>query len=122
MTVNLAGLDIELSVSDPWDFCSVHGTGPFLGSILAVGRDPQVPGKEAILIRLKPTLTYNRKVCEYFIASPRLESGDLKALVSGGEVFCSLTMISADRATSLDPFDLSWWRGGIALIGTIRQP
>lgn len=117
----MAGMNVELSVSDPWDFCTVHGTGSFAGTITAVGRDSQVPGKEAILIRLKPTLTDNGKLCEYFIASPRLESGDLKALASGGEVFCSLTMISADRATSLDPFDLSCWRGGIALIGAIRK-
>jgi len=120
-TKNLIGSDIELIVSDPWEFCSVHGTGPFLAKVTKVGRDSQIPTKEAIQIRFSTPLPYKGMLCEYFITSPRLESGDLGDLVYDREVFCSLTAISADRANSPDPFDLSWWRGGIGLIGTMRR-
>jgi hypothetical protein len=119
--VGLIGMEMSIIVSDPWEFGTVHGTGPFIAKVLQIGIDQYIPGKELLLLQLKTPLIYQDVTCEYFIASPRLEGGDIKALVAkGDEVYCSLIRIPAERATSKNPFDLSWWRGGIGLIGTLR--
>jgi len=118
---NLIDMEVVITVSDPWEFGTMHGTGPFVARVLQVGVDQHIPGKKAILLQLETPLTYQGVTCEYFVGSPRLERGDICALTKGDEVYCSLTRIPADRATATNPFDLSWWRGGIGLIGTLRD-
>ncbi len=120
-TTNLVGIEVIIVVSDPWEFLTEHGTGPFIATVIQIGADQYVPGKKAILLQLKNPLIYNGLTCEYFIASPRLEGRNITALATGGEVYCGLTRIPADRAISSDPFDLSWWRGGVALVATLHQ-
>lgn len=117
----LVGMEVMIIVSDPWDFGTVHGTGPFFGEVLQTGPGHNRPGKLAILFRLKTPLLYQGTSCEYFVASPRHEGEDIQSLGQGKEVSCALTMIPPRQATVLNPFDLSWWRGGIGLIGTLRR-
>jgi hypothetical protein len=78
-------------------------------------------GKEALLLKLHTPLSYRGINCEYFVASPRHEGTDLESLVSGAVVTFAFTRIPEDRATSANAFDLSWWRGGIGLIGTLQN-
>jgi hypothetical protein len=117
----LEGLEVIIVVSDPWEFGTAHGSGPFLATVLQVGPKHWDSGTDAILLRLETPLVYEGITCEYFIASPRLDGGDIKALARGTEVDCTLTRIPADRAMSANPFDLSWWRGGIGLVGSLRS-
>ncbi len=117
----MVGTDITILVSEPWEFCSVNGAGPFLATVLAVGPNHWYPTGQAILLRLRSPVTYKGAACEYFIASPRYEGGDLQKLATGTDVDCGLTHIPADRAASANPFDLAWWRGGVGLIATLRR-
>jgi len=115
------GMELEVVVSDPRDFGTIHGTGPFFSKVLQVHGEENVPGKGSILLRLKTPLEYEGVSCEFFVASPRLENENLRSLIEGKEVFCNLTRIPSERAASSNPFDLSWWRGGVGLIAALRR-
>jgi hypothetical protein len=119
--IGIIGSRVAILVSDPWDFVTINGAGPFMSTLLRIGPDPDVGGHEAALLQLETPLVYEGVSCEYFIASPRHERDDLSSLASGAEVLCGLTCIPADRANSANPFDLSWWRGGVGLIATVRK-
>lgn len=117
---SLVGMEVTIVVSNPWEFGTAHGTGPFVGRVLKVGGAEDAPGRYLVLLQLYRPLDYKDVSCEYFIASPRLESGSFDSLAEEAGVDCNLTRIPTDRATSLNPFDLSCWRGGAALLGTLR--
>jgi hypothetical protein len=122
---DLANAKVSLLISDPWDFVTDHGSGPFLGQILQVGPDYWLEkfanrSGKTILIQLSTPLTIEGTRYEYLIASPRHETGDISQLLQGLEVICGISCIPQERATGSTPFDLSWWRGGIGLIGTVK--
>jgi hypothetical protein len=119
-------MQVEIAAGEPWEFVEAHGEGPFPGQIVRVGYDYWVSklknrNKEAVLIQLDTPFNVEDTTFEYLIASPRLETGDIHALVQGSEVYCGISCIPTDRAIGADPFDLSWWHKGIGLIGTVRR-
>lgn len=122
----LIGMAVSISVSDPWEFDDLHGDGPLVGKILQVGPDYWARlyshgEKEALLLQLAKPLTFEGVVCEYFIASSRHETAHIGLLAGGDEVHCSLTRIPKEQATSLAPFDLHQWRGGIGLLALLKR-
>lgn len=119
MDCKLCGMRVCLTVSDPWDFCTEHGSGPFYGTILKVGRNPWDTQTDALLIQLIPPINYMKTLCEYFISSPRTKNDSVSNLLNCSEINCGLVQISSAHANSQDPFDLSWWRGGISVEGTL---
>ena len=104
----------NLIVSEPWEFVTQHGVGPFPVEILRTALDEDEP---ALLLRMSTTLEHNGVFCEYLIGRPR--HGDMAGLLGGESVGFSFTVIPRERAESKDPFDLSWWRGGVGLMGEI---
>jgi hypothetical protein len=111
---------VEILVSDPWDWCTVIGGGPFDAKILKWKIDKGGQAVEMLLSLLIPR-TYKGVECAYFVGSPRHEEDRLEDILRGRELPCDLVCIPKDRANSTDPFDLSWWRGGIGLICTVRR-
>ena len=121
-SVSLVGLPIKITVSQPWDFGTMHGTGPFAGQILFVGSDPNRSEKRAAaLVKLDKPLLFEGVTCEFFVAQPRLKNQSIETITSGAPVECGLTCISTERARSADPLDLSWWRGGVGLTGSLSK-
>jgi hypothetical protein len=118
---SLVGKEVAVVVNEPWDFFTAHGAGPFRAKVLQIGPDPDVPTEDAALLRLETPLIYDGVDCEYFIARRRHEDDRIDALLTGAEIHSGLTRIPADRANSENPFDLSWWRGGVGLIATLRK-
>lgn len=111
---------IELVASDPWDWVIAIGDVPLSARILrwqlgAGGLPVQC------LLSLESPSNYGGVQCKYFIGSPRHEGDNLDAIIVGGEVLCALTHIPDERANASDPFDLTWWRGGVGLICTVRR-
>ena len=76
---------------------------------------------DAVLLRLHSPFDYDNKAIEYAVASVRLEGDTLTNLEDGEYVLCNVTFITKERATSEDPLDLSWWRGGGAMITSIAK-
>ena len=117
----LEGLSINVVVSDPWEFGTLHGTGPFTGKILKVGVDPSNSERQSALIQLDMPLVFEGVQCEFFVANSRHVDESLQDILNGSSVVCNLTRISQDHASSSNPLDLSWWRGGVGLICTLSK-
>ena len=115
MTDRRIGIRVEVMVSDPWDFVTAHGAGPFFGKITHVET-------AAVLVHMDVPLQDANRAYEYVVAVSRLEVDDLADLaVRGACVGCNLVGISAEAAQAESPCDLSNWRGGLALIAGIRS-
>lgn len=118
---DLTGTKINLIVSDPWEFGSQHGTGPFSGRILGASFDSSSNEDVAVLLQLDDRLSFKGQSVEYFVVTPRLEEDDLRSLADGALVGVNLTRITEEQACSNDPFNLTRWRGGLTLIGSLER-
>jgi hypothetical protein len=70
------GAAVEIMVSDPWDFGTLHGCGPFLATVNKVGKEfwtKNSVGAAALLLQLKTPVAYRESHCEFLIASAREE-------------------------------------------------
>jgi hypothetical protein len=114
----LSGAKVKLVVIDPWDFVTANGSGPFLATVLQVGRD-QTTNYTALLLQVDPPFHYKGVECKYLVGSPRHEGRSIEQVFSGEQVTCSFTCIPEDRVKSSNPFDLSWWRGGPSVIADV---
>jgi hypothetical protein len=112
------GARVELTLVDPWEFVTMNGSGPFTADVLEVGQD-RPTGNTALLLELHLPLRYNNEEYKHFIASTRHEGASLELLFSGIQVSCGLIAMPVERLESADPFDLSWWRGGVAAVADI---
>jgi len=101
------------TVSDPWEFEDENGFSKFHLSLVR-------KGENEILVRADNELLIKGVLFELFVISPRYEDGSFEGLNSGDVVHCNATGIPPNRAGKADLFDLSWWRGGGTLIGTLR--
>ncbi len=110
---NLISKNVEIGVSDPWEFESETGVGKLSARVLQVGREGSI---SALLLQVDFPVKFKDVICEYFIASPRHKGKDF-TLLDKMSVPCGFTLIPRERAESENPFDLSWWRGGVGLIG-----
>jgi len=112
---DLAGNAIEIVVSDPWEFVTDNGSGPFVGVV------DRVEG-ECLLIRLDLAIEYGGQAFEHLVVSPRAACDDLAELsVTGRAINCNLVCVSGEVVRSDHACDLSSWRGGPALLGNIRS-
>ncbi|MCK5001079.1 MAG: hypothetical protein KAS23_16160 [Anaerohalosphaera sp.] len=111
------GTKVEFIASDPWDFVTAVGSGPFEGLVSGVCQD-----KDSILVKLNEPLVFKDSVAEYLVISPRHQGYPLKGIMKGQEVCCGMMGITKEQAESDDPCDTSWWRGGgIVSTGSIRK-
>jgi hypothetical protein len=117
-TVLSIGSVVTLMVSDPWDFGTEHGNGPFLAAVVGLESKGEGSAGAQALLRLQTALDFEGVNCEYLIARARHQGDSIRDIVSR-PVFCNLTVIPSERALSATPFDLSWWRGGVGLIATV---
>jgi hypothetical protein len=113
-------LPVEMIVNEPWEWGSILGCGPFSAKILE-WKINQNDEATDFLLSLLTSQKYKGIECTYFIGSPRYKEEPLKGILQGKELSCGLVCIPKERAISLNPFDLSWWRGGIGLICSIRR-
>lgn len=120
--VKLINKTAEFSLSDPWTLGETIGWQPIKIIVVKHGIRPQSSyGKESesILIKVVHPFVFEGTKYEYLVASPRHEGDSFGTLGQGENVFCSLIRVTEEQAMSNKPFDLSWWRGGGALIGTV---
>ena len=107
---SLVGSEIELLVTEPFAFEPERVYGRCVAE-----------GEASLLVRLHCVLESGQAHCEFLVMSVRHVGPSLQDMANGNVVTVGVTGISAERAQSPDPFDLSWWRGGgITLIGDAR--
>lgn len=111
------GKRIEVTLVDPWDFVTVNGSGPFFADVLQFGHDESTGA--AALLEFHAPLKYHGEEFKYFVATARHEGVKFDELGTRRPIVCNLTGIPAEKASSANPFDLSWWRGGVAAIADL---
>ena len=116
----LTGRAVAMTINEPWEFASEHGTGPFAGEIVNAAIASETTDRTVFLVRLCGPLLYEGSACEYFVAAPRWFGDDLTAISVEQSVSCSFIRTSEQGARSKDPFDLAWWRSGAPLVGSLR--
>jgi hypothetical protein len=116
----VAGRPVAMTIDEPWEFASEHGTGPFVGEIVSAAAASETTERAVILLRLSRPLLYEGSACEYFVAAPRWFGDDLRNISPEQGVNCSFMRTSEHGARSKDPFDLAWWRSGSPLVGSLR--
>lgn len=114
-------MKISIVISEPWDFVTEQGSGPFKASVIQIGIDPWNQGQKALLIYLDTPFIYKGVNYKYLIVTSRYDSDDVSSLVSNSSINCNFVGIPKEKATGPNAFDLSWWRGGLALIGNLRK-
>lgn len=116
---NLKGRTIQVWVSDPWDFGTEHGCGPFRATVLESRAVDGMSG-DAVVLRLSNPLDFEGVRCECLVAVPRHESSSFASLHSGAIVPSNLAVIPQDRTAAAVPLNLVRWRGGVGLVGSLQ--
>ena len=111
------GLSVEIVPSEPYEL----GSAPINASVITSGEAPDAPGILSVLLRLRAPIVYRGVQWEYLVARPRRAAKDLLEVAMGATIDSSLTAVPGDRASSSEPLDLAWWRGGLGIIGTLSR-
>lgn len=111
-TSSLHNLAVSITVSDPWEFGTECGTGPFAGIITDVSSD-------RLIIRLSAPIAYRGKSLRTVLARPR-HANDLPATVGSGRLLANLILVPLDLqfAAQIGP---ETTQKGVAAVGTVER-
>lgn len=103
---------VAIKLTDPWEMGDVLGWAAIPGTVLR--RDAA-----SWLVELDTPVLYSNTEYRFLIVSSR--HGDIPlAEATLQDVSCNMIRTTTERASSTAPCDASWWRGGHAMIGSIR--
>lgn len=107
-TTQLLNSVVDLSVSDPWEFGTECGEGPFSGRVTDVAKD-------ALMVRLETPLRYQGKQLVAVIVRPRYTGDSTDLLVQTRRLLANFLFLTRDVSSvaALRPSE-----DGIAAIGT----
>jgi hypothetical protein len=112
----LAGMNVQLIVSDPWDFVTASGPGPYKARIVQI--DSSSPPQ--MLLKLDKPVEYRDNRWEFLVASPRHTDDSFSFLFSGRSIHINARCIDRNDITKGDLFGVAW-RGGLALIADLQK-
>ena len=115
---DLVGKKLDVVLIDPWDFVTTNGSGPFIANVIRFGHDKST-GVECLVLELALPLNYKTEEFGYFMATIRHEGRTFQQVLSDARIACNLTGIPTERLLGDDLLDMSWWRGGVAVIADL---
>lgn len=110
-TENLLNLSVAIVVSDPWEFGSECGIGPFTGTVTDTT-------PEKLVIRLSAPIHYRGKTLKTVVAQTR-HAGDELQMIMINALSANLMLLPLDirLASELQP---SLTKDGVVTIGTVE--
>lgn len=109
---NLINLSVEILVSDPWDFGTECGVGPFSGIIINATA-------EKLVIRLSKPISYSGKTLHTAAASPR-HVGDSPEAVTTKRLSANF-MLLPQKIDSVSQLQPEVTKDGVAVVGTVEH-
>lgn len=71
------------------------------------------------LLLLNSPIEISGTIFTHAVASSRLARDDLASILVNHVLGCSIIFIPQDRLNPSQPFDVSWWRGGGAVVADV---
>jgi hypothetical protein len=109
---------LTITVIEPWDFVTEHGSGPFTGTIVAAQAEPSTRSFE-LLIRMDAPIRQRGSTWSFFVARSTSEGMDPSRVREGLKVVCALTSITDQRALSPTPFAAIEYVNGLKLLADL---
>jgi hypothetical protein len=110
--LDLIGNSVRILVSDPWEFGTECGVGPFIGIIDAIRSN-------ALIIRLLEPIAYRGGHLFTIVAQPRHAPGTLDTFVSVGNMSANLMLLRVSVENELGLNDQAK-AGMVAAIGSVE--
>jgi hypothetical protein len=85
---------------------------------IAIIRQTHAESSQILFELIEPVAIADIKY-SFAVASPRHNNDNIETLLNGGVLGCSITFIPDEKFNRLNPFDISWWRGGAATLGDL---
>lgn len=114
------GQRVQLITSDPWDFVAADGSVRFDATVIRAATYREGANEERFVLQLLDPVVWHDKTIEFFVARERHGHGIVDDLSLGQPIECALVAVDDGRAQGSEPFDTSWWRGGLAVNATLR--
>jgi hypothetical protein len=114
------GWRVQLVTSDPWDFVAADGSVRFDAKVTRAATHSAGADEERLVLQLLDVVVWQGKTIEFFVARERHGHGIVDDLSLRQPIECALVAVDRERAYGSDPFDTSWWRGGLAVNATLR--
>jgi hypothetical protein len=106
------GRQVEVHVSDPWEFGTECGVGPFLAIVV----DAE-PG--ALLLRLQSPIEYRGRRFQTILARPRYAPVSAGPLLDSGQLAVNLALL-VEEVPLLAAVTLATRAGMVAAIGSVE--
>lgn len=114
------GRRVQLIASDPWDFVASDGSVRFDATVIRAATHREGAEEERLVLQLVSPVAWHDTTIEFFVARERHGHGMVDDLSSGQPIECALVAVDRERVHASEPFDTSWWRGGLAVNATLR--
>ena len=92
------GRQVVFGVSEPWDFSTEHGVGPFPALVKAASQD-------ALLLELPALISYKGVRFDYLVATPRHVDKDLSQATDMVAIPANLTPVPAETIKGNEPLE-----------------
>lgn len=109
---DLKNLPVSILISDPWEFGTECGTGPFSGTVIDATT-------ERLVIALSTPIDYRGKALKTVVARSRHVGVETQSIMT--KAMASNLMLLPLRVTSASELVPSAQVDGIAAIGTVEQ-
>lgn len=112
MRSNLTNLPVSLLVSDPWEFGTECGVGPFLGTVTDAST-------ESLVVGLTTPIVYKGRTLRCAVARPR-HVGDEARSVAVKPLFANIILTTVAVSTVMDVTPEAT-KDGVVVIGTLER-
>lgn len=76
-------------------------------------------GARAVLLHLSSAALISNVEYQYAVAKPRQDGESMQALITKKRLSCNVTLVPTACLNEKSPVDVSWWRGGGAMVADV---
>lgn len=112
MSRDIIGKSVQIGAGDI--FASAQRSNPFEEKIFA-----KIIAVDSKGVALAVALDLKKGPFTHAVVIPRYEGASAENFIEGKMVLCAVTLVPQERFSPDHPFDLTWWRGGGAIVADV---